>query len=141
MSTEQNKVVARKCNELLNAKNLDGALALLGSDYVEHSSAPGLPAGIEGVRMFFGMMMAAFPDFHGTNLDLIAEGDKVVTYTSVEGTHAGPFMGVPPTGKHVKFTTLDIIRCANGKVVEHWGEVDNLGLMQQLGVVPPPPAR
>jgi len=138
MSTEQNKALNRKWNELLNAKDLDGALALLSPDFVEHSSAPGIPEGIEGVRMFFSMMMAAFPDFHGTILDQIAEGDKVAQYSSIEATHTGPFMGVPPTGKRVKFATLDITQFADGKVVEHWGEMDNLGLMQQLGLVPPP---
>lgn len=138
MSTEQNKALNRKWAELLNAKDLDGALALLSPNFVEHSSMPGLPGGIEGVRMFFSMLIAAFPDFHGTILDQLADGDKVADRVSVEATHTGPFMGIPATGKRVKFTFMDINRYADGKFVEHWGEVDNLGLMQQLGVVPPP---
>jgi len=138
MSTEQNKALDRKWNERLNAHDLDGALALLSPNFVEHSSWPGIPGGIEGVRMFFSMRFAAFPDMHGTILDQLADGDKVAHRVSVEATHTGSFMGVPPTGKHVKFTLIDIIRFADGKAVEHWGEVDNLGLMQQLGLVPPP---
>src|SRR5579859_6063290 len=98
MSTEQNKALDRQFAERLNAKDLDGAMALVDPKFVEHESAPGIPAGIEGVRMFFSMQMAAFPDLHATILDQIAEGDKVVHRLSVEATHSGPFMGIPPTG-------------------------------------------
>jgi steroid delta-isomerase-like uncharacterized protein len=138
MSPEQNKAVDRRWNELLNAQDLDGALALLSPNFVEHSSVPGMPGGLEGVRMFFSMQLATFPDMHGTILDQLADGDKVVHRVSVEATHMGPFMGIPATGRRVKFTLIDIIRYADGKMVEHWGEVDNLGLLQQLGLVPPP---
>lgn len=139
MSTEQNKALDRKWAELIAAKDLAGAMALVSPDFVDHNlAAAGMPTGIEGLRTFFAMQIAAFPDMHVTILEQIAEGDKVVHRISVEATHLGPLMGIPPTGKRVKFTLIDINRYANGKFVEHWGEVDNLGLMQQLGLVPPP---
>jgi predicted ester cyclase len=84
------------------------------------------------------MFLTAFPDLHFTVEDMIAEGDKVVARITMSGTQQGAFMGIPPTGKHVAFTAIDINRIAGGKSVEHWWEMDALGLMQQLGVVPAP---
>ena len=140
MSTELNKALTRKWAEFLNTKDLEGALALLSPGMVEHSGVPGMPTGVEGIRWFFNMQFAAFPDLHGTILDQIAEGVKVVHRISIEGTNTGRFMGNPPTGKHIKWNHIDILRIADGKIVEHWSQGDTMGLMQQLGLVPPPPA-
>ena len=68
----------------------------------------------------------------------LEDGDKVIARARFSGTHQGEFMGIPATGKRVSFGVIDIVRYADGKVVEHWGQMDNLGLMQQLGVVPAP---
>jgi predicted ester cyclase len=81
---------------------------------------------------------AAFPDGHVTTEDLVAEGDKVVERFSFRGTNIGPFLGAPATGKQVITTGVAIFRIANGKIVEHWGENDALGVMQQLGLIPAP---
>jgi predicted ester cyclase len=69
--------------------------------------------------------------------DMIAEGDKVMTRLSAYGTQTGELLGIPATGKRFKSTAIAIHRIANGKIVEHWSEMDNLGVLQQLGVVPP----
>ena len=79
----------------------------------------------------------ALPETHVTVEDMIAEEDKVVVRLSMSVTQHGAFLGLPPTGKHVTFTGIDIIRIAGGKLVERWAETDMLGLLQQLGVVPP----
>ena len=138
MSIEQNKTLVQKWVDRINSKDLEGALTHLGPNYVEHSALPGMPAGVEAVRAFFSMLFAGFPDAHATILDTIAEGDKVVLRASTEGTHTGSFMGIPPTGKHAKWSFIDISRIADGKIVEHWNETDQMSLMQQLGLVPPP---
>ncbi len=138
MSIEQNKAIVRKYGELMNAQDIEGALAHFGPGFVDHAVRPGTPPGIEGARMFFNMLFTAFPDLHGTIEDIIAEGDKVVDRMTCEGTHQGVFMGAPPTGKRVKWSFIDINRIVDGKVVEHWAEVDTMGMMQQLGLVPPP---
>ena len=78
------------------------------------------------------------PDFHSTIEDVIAEGDKVVTRQTFRGTHTGDLMGIPPTGKQVTMSGIVISHFANGKCVELWANNDDLGLLQQLGVVPPP---
>jgi steroid delta-isomerase-like uncharacterized protein len=138
MSTEQNKAIVHKCVDLINAKDLGGALTFFGPNHVEHASIPGMSSGVEAVRAFFSMLFAGFPDVQTAVLDTIAEGDKVVLRASTEGTHTGSFLGIPPTGKHAKWSFIDIYRFADGKIVEHWDETNQMDLMQQLGLVPPP---
>jgi len=138
MSIEENRSIVRKYTELINARDLDAAFAYFSPSFVDHAVRPGMPPGIQGTRLFFNMLFTAFPDLHGTIQDIIAEGDKVVDRMTCEGTHQGMFMGAPPTGKRVKWSFIDINQIVDGKVVEHWAEVDTMGIMQQLGVVPPP---
>lgn len=138
MSTEQNKALLRRFGELLNAHDVEGAFALCSPGVIDHGLPPGTPPGMESSRQFFKSQLAAFPDVRGTVLDMIAEGDKVVSRMELEGTHLGPLMGLAPTGRRVKWGFIDINRIADGKIVEHWIETDTLGLMQQLGVIPPP---
>ena len=88
--------------------------------------------------MVHQMFLSAFPDGVSTTDDLIAEGDKVVERFTFRGTNNGSFMGAPPTGKKVTSTGMSIFRIAGGKIVEHWGENDALGTMQQLGLIPCP---
>jgi len=94
--------------------------------------------GIDAYKQFLSMYLTASPDLHFTIEDQMAEGDKVVTRYTAGGTHLGPFMGIPPTGKQVTATGMSIIRVANGKIVEEWANGDDLGLLQQLGVNPMP---
>jgi predicted ester cyclase len=137
MSVEENKALIRKFEDLINARDLDTALTLFSPDYDDHVPSIGLPSGIEGVRAFFTMQFTAFPEGRITTRDTIAEGDKVVTRMSGEFTHRGEFMGIPPTGKPVTWSWIDIWRIADGKFIEHWVEADMMGVMQQLGVLPP----
>lgn len=138
MTLESNKSLVHQFAECINAKDLDGALSLLSPNFVEHAPAVGMPSGVEAARAWFTTLFAGFPDHHATTLDTIAEGDKVVVRMQSEGTHNGAFMGIPPTGRRAQWTFIDIHRIADGKIVEHWVEVDQFGLMQQLGLVPPP---
>jgi predicted ester cyclase len=84
------------------------------------------------------MMRTAFPDMHITIEDIITEGDKLVQRWVAQGTHKGELMGIVPTGKQVTITGINISRIVGGKLVEDWTEADMLGMMQQLGVIPPP---
>jgi predicted ester cyclase len=139
MSTEENKVLAlRLVEEVINQGRMTTIDELIAADAVDHSLPPGLPPGREGVKLFLGMIRAAFPDIHETIEDTLAEGDRVVTRSTWRGTHQGAFLGIAPTGKQVSVTGIDISRVASGKFVEHWQAADNLGLLQQLGVIPPP---
>ena len=82
------------------------------------------------------MLLTAFPDLHLTIEDLIAEGDKVVWRLNSKGTHKGPFMGIPATGKTASITGIVIFRLENSRIMEGWVNIDTLGLLQQLGVIP-----
>jgi steroid delta-isomerase-like uncharacterized protein len=84
------------------------------------------------------MIFAAFPDLSATIHEQIAEGDKVWTRKTIHGTQLGPFMGAPPTGKSIVVEVMDVFRIENGKIAEHWGVSDMLGLMQQIGAAPLP---
>ena len=140
MSTEQNKAMARQMIEdVFNRGDMSRFDEYLAPDFVEREELPpGLPGGREGVQQLIAILHSAFPDFRATIDDLVAEGDRVVVRHTWTGTHRGEFMGVPPTGKSVSFGVIDILRIAGGKVVEHWGLMDSMSLMQQLGASPPP---
>jgi steroid delta-isomerase-like uncharacterized protein len=132
-------ILRRFIEEGLNRGNLDVVDELIAPNFVEHEELPpGSPEGREGVRHYLRTMRQAFPDLHGTVGDEVVQGDKVVVRSTWQGTHAGHFLGIPPTGKRVSFDVIDIVRLQDGKVVEHWGLTDGLGLLQQLGVVAVP---
>ena len=141
MSTEENKAVVRRYVEEFNKGKEAGMAALeelYAPDYVWHSPSPGVFPDLDraGMKQFGRAGFTAFPDWHYTLEDLIAEGDKVVQRFTFRGTHQGEWMGVPATGKVVTFTGIYISRFAGGKGVEHWWNRDDLGLVQQLGAIP-----
>ena len=140
MSTEQNKALARQLvEELLNRGNMSAIDDLFAPDFVEHEELPPeIPPGREAPKLLFTMLRSAFPDFKATIEHLIAEGDMVVLHMTWTGTQKGEFMGVPPTGKSISIDVIDIIRIAEGQFVEHWGVMDQMAMMQQLGVIPAP---
>ena len=127
----------RRLYELLNDGDIEGFGALLADGFVEHEETPGLAPTKEGVMEFFRMYRAAFPNLRFDLEDVLASDDKVVTRARATGTHQGEFMGIPPTGKDVDVRLVDIMRFnEDGLVAEHWGVVDMLAMLQQLGVVP-----
>jgi steroid delta-isomerase-like uncharacterized protein len=140
VSTEQNKALARQfVQEIFGRGNVGAADDFLARDFVEHEELPGgLPRDREGVKQLATMVRRAFPDLIVTIDDIVAEGDKVVIRQTWRGTQKGDFMGVPPTGKTISVGVIDIIGMAGGKCVEHWGQMDAMGLMQQLGALPMP---
>ncbi len=131
----------RRCYELLNAGDVDGFGDLLSDDFVEHEETPGLAPTKDGVKAFFRMYIAAFPDLRMDPVDVLPSGDKIVARVMATGTNTGEFMGMPATGKSVDVQLIDIMRFGDdGLVHEHWGVFDALAMMQQLGVVPAGPA-
>jgi steroid delta-isomerase-like uncharacterized protein len=142
MSIQENKALcARPHEEIFNQGNLDVADEIFSPDFTWYeANLPPLPKGPEGIKIFATMLGGAFPDFHLTLEDTIAEGDKVVNRWSFRGTHRGEFNGVPPTGREVTTSGIDIWRIEGGKIVENRQEVDNLGLLRQLGAIPQPEA-
>jgi predicted ester cyclase len=136
MHEQANKQVVRRfVDEYQSAADERSFAELLHPDVVDRSRPPGTAAGAAGVRQQFDAFRAAFPDFRATIHDQIAEGDKVVTRKVFHGTHEGELMGIAPTGRQVEIEVIDIVRVADGRIVEHWNVVDRLGLLQQLGAL------
>jgi len=139
MSLEENKASARRFYEqVFNQQNLTAIDDCLAPNIIDHSLPPGVPGGIEGVRLTISMFLTAFPDLHLTLEDLIAEGDKVVVCWTMRGTHQGAFAGMPPTGRQFTLPGASILRLVGNKVVESWINYDQLSMLQQLGVIPAP---
>ena len=140
MSTEANKAIVRRYREIYNSGNLDTLEEVLAADFIPHNMMPGLPPGLDGVRALQQGTMATWPDLHVTTEDLLAEGDKVVERWTQTQTHTGAAVfGAPAnSGKKVRVTGMSIYRIANGKIVEHWAEMDFYTVLVQLGVVPAP---
>ena len=131
---------ARRFYDLINTGDLDRFGDALADDFVEHEETPGLAPTKEGVLEFFRMYGAAFPDMRMEPQDVLVSGDKVVIRARVTGTHQGELMGMPATGKRIDVQLIDIMRFGDdGLALEHWGVIDSLAMMQQLGAVPDDP--
>ena len=139
MSNDANKAIVRCYREAHNSNQLDQLDAIVAADLIAHNLLPGLPPGLAGGKLVHQVGAASFPDLAVATEDMIAESDKVVERWVQSGTHTGaPFMGAPANGKRFSVAGMSIYRIINGKIVEHWGAIDTLGLLQQLGLVPSP---
>ena len=136
MSTEENKALMRRSGDALNQQNLAAYYELIAPDVVVHDHATTMQ-GLEALKQFVTMYFSAFPDAQYTIEDMRAEGDSVFARYTVQGTHQGNLMGLAPTGKQVSILSMVIVRYANGKAVEIWYNYDRLGMMQQMGAIPP----
>ncbi len=137
MSHEENKAVVRRIFAALDDQDLDAVGDLLASDYLLHFD--GNPEMDRGAGIgYFGAFLAAFPDISHQVQDQLADGDRVATRIVVRGTHQNEMMGIPATGKEVTIKAINIFRIDQGKIAEHWVNSDSLGMLVQLGVVPPP---
>ena len=140
MSAEENKAVFRRyVDEVGNEGNL-GLVDEIFDIYISHQpDGHTEKRGRENVKRFMGEFRQAFPEFHSTIEDQIAEGDKVVTRWTMRGTHQGEFRGLAPSGKRITVTGIGIFRFSEeGKVVEIWDNFDQLGMIQRLGAIPSP---
>ena len=126
MSKEENKALSNRVAEAISKGDLDALDGFMAPELAEEFKRD-----VTEIRR-------AFPDYAGTNVEQIAEGEKVANRFVFLGTHLGEFEGVTPTGKRVEFTGNSIDRVVDGKIVESWVEVDMLGVMRQLGAVPEP---
>ena len=139
MSEAENKTIARRFNEDVWGKGDQAALEeLLDPNFEDHDALPGQPPGREGHAQILAAFRSAFPDLNVTTEDIVAEGDKVVSRWTARGTHQGELLGIAPTGNGVTIKGIDVLRVAEGRIVERWAQFNDLEMMQQLGVVPPP---
>jgi len=124
--------------DIFQAGSLAAADELCTPDFAWHAPGAGVPQGAAGVKQMATMYRTAFPDLRITHEDTISQGDKVVIRWTVTGTHQGELQGVPPSGRRVTVTGIDIFRVAGGKLAELWQNYDQLGMLQQIGAVSAP---
>jgi steroid delta-isomerase-like uncharacterized protein len=135
--TEQNKITVRDFIDGLFTKGDLGAVdTYLAEDFINHDPPFGVSPDREGMRTAGAQMRAGFPDWHSELHQLIAEGDIVVERFTAGGTQQGEVMGVAPTGRAVSLPGINIFRLRDGRIVERWGRLDDLGMLRQLGLVP-----
>lgn len=136
MTSEENKKFMNYfIEEVINKKNVNATDALVSEGFIEHVPFPGQQPGREGLKFVLNAMFTAFPDMSWTVNEQIAEGEKVVTRFTWTGTHRGEFMGIPATEKRVEVwgVVIDVVR--NNFFSESRIIMDNIGLLQQLGVM------
>ena len=142
-SVERNKAVSRRWIEVFNERDDAGEADVRTPDYVAYAPASLEPAPMdsEAWTRFLAGFVEAFPDLELTVEDAVAEGDLVAQRIHFEGTHTGEFQGLPPTHRKVTFSGLELNRFVDGRVAEHWFQMDSLTLLQQLGLVVVPGPR
>ncbi len=138
MSAEENKELVRRfVEEFWNEGNAAAADELMAVDAEIH-----MPTGelvdLDGLKGFAGAFRGAFPDWHSTFEELIAEGDRVAERWTGRGTHRGELQGIAPTNRRVEVPGSVFYRIVDGKIVEFRGQLDMMSLMQQLGAIPSP---
>ena len=137
---EKNKAVIQKFDEQFKRRaNLDAIMETHAPDCVFHMPDPSVKTR-EGIKALGAAIFKAFPDVNAKTEELLAIDDKVIERTTVTATHKGDFNGVPATNKPVQWTELHIYQLKDGKVVEQWSEINMLGILAQIGALPPPPA-
>ncbi len=124
--------VVQRLHDAVRDGAMEAAAELFAPDFVSHNLPPGLPAGRDGVRIWYETLQAAFPDLSVEIDDLVAAGDRAAAATTLRGTHTGELMGIAPSGRRVAVTGIDIVRVADGRIVEHRGLTDTVGLLRQI---------
>ena len=137
MSTETNKAIVRRYLEQVVEKGRSDLVEEFMAEGIEFHGT-GLPPGLAAIESWVAMMDTAFPGRQVTIDDVVAEGNRVVARTTLNGTHQGEMQGIPATGNSITLPSISIFRLANGKIAEAWFAADNLSFMQQLGVIPAP---
>lgn len=135
MLPEQNKAFVLEFYKAFDQRNLDQAMTMLAPNFTAHLAGVPEILDAEGFKKFGLVFYQAFTNGQHTFTEVIVENDKVVTCGTFTATHTGNFQGLPPTGQSIKLSVMHIDRIENGKIMEHWGQGDALGLMQQLGII------
>jgi predicted ester cyclase len=135
MLGEQNKALVLQFYKAFDDRKIDRAFALLAPNFVAHLAGVPEPLDSEGFKQFSMSFYLAFSQGQQIFDEVIVAGDRIITCGTFTATHLGEFQGLPSTGKQISLSIMHIDRVEDGKIVEHWGQGDALGLMQQLGIV------
>jgi predicted ester cyclase len=138
MTTDTKKLFEQISLEIFNNDKFGLIDELVSTDFVEHTVQPGIAPTREGFKQSAIALKKAFPDLRYVVEDSIESGDKIVNRLTARGTMTSEYMGMPATNKRATWTEIHIGRVVNGRLTEHWGLVDQLGLLVQLGIVQNP---
>lgn len=138
MTTETNKALVRRWIEAgWNGHDPTLIDTLYDPNVIQHDPSSPLPvSSSEALKQYVGGFLTAFPDLHFTTDDLLAEGDKVLWRFTAEGTNTGPLMAIPPSGERAIVTGMALFRVADSKIAEVWVNIDALGMLRAIGVIP-----
>jgi len=137
MSLEKTKDVVRREIAFWNGGDAEKIVDVYADDYIGHETNGSHGGSRDQVKGAAAAIFAAFPDFHLTADIIIAEGELAMKRWTVRGTHKAEYMGIPATGKQITVVGCNVFRIVDGKVAECWAHTDTLGMLQQLGVIPP----
>ena len=134
--SEENKAVVRGLHEAIGKGDVAAIDRFYSPDAIYHGTGDMANADIDTFRQFISAIFEAFPGLSVTQELVLSDGDKVTYINTYSGTHKGDFMGIPATGKDISVRSIGIAQVSRGQIVEEWENLDELGLMQQLGVIP-----
>lgn len=137
MSNEQNKQVVRRLFHVFEDGNTAEISQIIAPNWENHDPSVPPMRGVDGARQLTNLFHTAYPDGIVTIGREVTEGDRVGVYFTLTGTHLGQFFDIPPTGKRVNVSGAGIFRVVDGKITDNWVNFDAMGVMQQLGVIPP----
>lgn len=135
-TSDDKKLAIKAITEIFLKRNPEAVDRYVVEEYIQHQ--PGLPNGRKPFKDYLKMLVTAFPDYSGEIESIVTEGDLVSFHFKWTGTHTGTFMGVPATGKKISRRTADVLRMnSDGKITEHWGVVDQVEMLKELGLLNP----
>ncbi|MBO0790033.1 MAG: ester cyclase [Ktedonobacteraceae bacterium] len=135
MTRESNIAALERFNDAVDRGDFQALDEVVAPGAIDHDPAPGQAPGLEGIRQFFTGLHTSFPDLKISVEQVVADGDYVAIAYTITGTQQGRFLGLAPTGKHIQARGVEIGKFANGKLIERWGSSDQLGILQQLGLM------
>ena len=135
-SAAQNEALIRQVLELIDERQLDAAFELYAVDYIYHGPGGMELNGRDGIRGLWMDFLTGFPDLSSTVDDMVVQGDKLVLRWTIQGTHTGEFLGLPPSNNRIILPINEIFRIADGQLVEAWDQWDRLHLFEQIGAMP-----
>lgn len=136
--SEANKALVRRWQDAYNSGDLDTLDEVLAPDWETNAWPEGMPQSVEAAKAFGQGMLALFPDLRYEILDLIAEGDTVAMRYRAEVTHSAELFGLPPTGKRLEWSGINMFRVSGGRIVGHWGYANEIATLEALGAEFPP---
>ncbi|QCH21890.1 ester cyclase [Mycobacteroides salmoniphilum] len=133
VGAEAKEIVRLNTEQVQGRGDFDLLETLFADDFVDHTPQPGTTPDKDGVRVLYRRLRDAFPDFRPEIHWQTVDGDVVTTFKTYHGTHRGAFLGIEPTGRVIKFETVDAMRVRDGQIAEHWGVANLYSVVHQLG--------